>query len=1416
MVSKLQRTLAQPEANAATARYRIFMMSLFDELPNSGSDVEPLAELNTLDLPDASDASFDASEDPVAPVGPGSSAASSSHLPRPSDDSRALRRLPKGPRSRLGKKLAALERQQAVYDAVANAWDGQQLRHGELLQRRNDSQGEPAMGQKLGQHPNAWTPTGCVRLAFSNLFTTSAHHNRGSSHIVDALAATSFAATTQIRKWVKFVTDALLSNNYSAQWVFIQKAWDETPGVFSFGLLSESLAPMARYYWRDKSAIGPDRKGVWRQLTYEEFKAMGLAKNVNSGVLELMATKVAVHFNAGFADEMPLRIDQALAMPPVVIQRTNGSTIFNVLENICPGLGWDDILRLASHLDIVVLALTGDSASSNLRAKCEYRERATRHNIEVHESGAGRGYILLLSVSCCSHAVHNIVTHAFSDDLIPSLHATAHVFRHTGNFNALFRALAALVDEELEVFDDTPPPARYARHTAHLLNLSLLRPLKIRGREGGAAHDEEQLLGIAGKLKQMCNGDLRARTLTHFCPAGCCYATGIKSRRAIAVEKTVAALSDAWFNGLGSQCSKNKWYTFEPVLTKQLGGMLWSNVLPRAVLRMDLDSGSDPDEVANVADLDDWAVHNSRKKKKSLEVMGNRDSPVTFAIAAFVTAPVDKLSKRLQHLDEQPNGQTLVELTDNCRGPLQAAQQQLFSAMELDGSSWVPLSCLLDHFNSVSRHGLISRVKAAVLNVSAQLWLSIECCFWEYPWTLVRLANPRYSDEKKRKIREAFFQASFCDLDEEFSLPLRLALSGPADLEQPTVLQLLDRLSKCAKATNMGLEHLLSEVMSSTRHSRHKPTVERVVYSGQLAQLMHQHVSQGHTDSRQVQRKRLVSQKVPIRANKAARVEPSRGTTGVRRHFRFINAHVAEFMQANPGTSHKAARKHLAAQWRSMSPDDQEEAIACLPAAADADADAEDEGQRPAMDTGRADLLARFSLDIGDSEWPVSWQHVVRALDEAAPSKSAPLGLERIQRLRHTRRANLYYRDEGHIPDTKTFALHPPCHVRHHGLCVGDPFYEKVLSSAKALERACSKDNVGKYILIFDSTTAGTVECPMVLFLANVRQRRQLAQTTHSFARCEVRGDVVRFGQRADPDNPLRSGSVFDFVTPWECCKLLWSQSNGACTSLSFAVLEHATHEATFAATLEPPDQLCHPVAPVEFFPAAKVPAKPKAKPDALDSLLDRAPREKKLRQHIKKAPPSGQSLRKSVSAAEGVAPTAAKASKLSAAPVVVGEELPPGLTSEEEEEDEEAPEPTAPPAPPAPAPAPGEEQTDLRGPLHCLPDGRQYHCTPKGFIYGVGRWSPAGRLTSFLPPSTSSWLSTNFSMNCKMHARCKLIKTARALGNTDTLDDSALVAWLLDGMAPAVGTAEQHRQIWEARWPKAKPKAKTASKTGR
>ena len=147
-----------------------------------------------------------------------------------------------------------------------------------------------------------------------------------------------------------------------------------------------------------------------------------------------------------------------------------------------------------------------------------------------------------------------------------------------------------------------------------------------------------------------------------------------------------------------------------------------------------------------------------------------------------------------------------------------------------------------------SRHKVLSEITTAVLDVSAQLWSRIECCFWDYPWKLVRLVNPSYTGAETAAICRDFFNTSICDLDKDLSMPLRFALGGPADTQQAAIIGLLERLSKCANATNMGLAHQLAEVMSSTRHSRHKPTVERVVHSGQLSQLMHQHLSVGKAD----------------------------------------------------------------------------------------------------------------------------------------------------------------------------------------------------------------------------------------------------------------------------------------------------------------------------------------------------------------------------------------------------------------------------------------------------------------------------------------------------------------------------------------------------------------------------------------
>ena len=85
-----------------------------------------------------------------------------------------------------------------------------------------------------------------------------------------------------------------------------------------------------------------------------------------------------------------------------------------------------------------------------------------------------------------------------------------------------------------------------------------------------------------------------------------------------------------------------------------------------------------------------------------------------------------------------------------------------------------------------------------------------------------------------------------------FSLGFRKKLRSVADFKFPDIQQILHVLSRSASATNMGLEGLLSMVKASVRSGKAGPTAEKLVYSGLLTQLMHDHLSCGRRDPRSV------------------------------------------------------------------------------------------------------------------------------------------------------------------------------------------------------------------------------------------------------------------------------------------------------------------------------------------------------------------------------------------------------------------------------------------------------------------------------------------------------------------------------------------------------------------------------------
>ena len=109
-----------------------------------------------------------------------------------------------------------------------------------------------------------------------------------------------------------------------------------------------------------------------------------------------------------------------------------------------------------------------------------------------------------------------------------------------------------------------------------------------------------------------------------------------------------------------------------------------------------------------------------------------------------------------------------------------------------------------------------------------------------------------FSEEEAEAIHTEFMVAPECCLDTWFSIGFRKKLRSVADFKLPHVQQILQVLSRSASATNMGLEGLLSMVKASVRSGKAGPTAEKLVYSGLLTQLMHDHKSCGRRDSRSV------------------------------------------------------------------------------------------------------------------------------------------------------------------------------------------------------------------------------------------------------------------------------------------------------------------------------------------------------------------------------------------------------------------------------------------------------------------------------------------------------------------------------------------------------------------------------------
>ncbi len=223
-----------------------------------------------------------------------------------------------------------------------------------------------------GVHPRAWTGEGTLRLAFRCIgqLTLGAASMRTTRRELDAISAVALAAVDKAKTASRTTAMVLRANR--PKWFFMGRSHDCTPVRVSFGLLGD-LASCARYWHR------PSKHAAATLLDWATYSAVSRVGRPTHGIVELFAQTARLAWPSRAVNGPKVHIKN-LRFPAAFLSRSNASTLFAALDSADDALALDAILSLTAAVDVVVIFLNSDLASSCSRVKMEYARRVMEAN----------------------------------------------------------------------------------------------------------------------------------------------------------------------------------------------------------------------------------------------------------------------------------------------------------------------------------------------------------------------------------------------------------------------------------------------------------------------------------------------------------------------------------------------------------------------------------------------------------------------------------------------------------------------------------------------------------------------------------------------------------------------------------------------------------------------------------------------------------------------------------------------------------------------------------------------------------------------------------------------------------------------------------------------------------------------------
>lgn len=363
----------------------------------------------------------------------------------------------------------------------------------------------------------------------------------------------------------------------------------------------------------------------------------------------------------------------------------------------------------------------------------------------------------------------------------------------------------------------------------------------------------------AQRLLDMLNGDWREDQLVHYCfecPGRCMSVDDAR-------DKVYAALlACGVLPNNDTVPSLKDWGSAWEHCAQQTLGIMCHRVFPRVVdlaIHWDREPPQEPVGDSTAGDIKAHREYLRRKAWRCRCVLTDAGRNVQWAVTTWTVQPVDHLLFRIQWMDERKN--SFFDALATNSSPFRQCQRQLFSMLSEPWES-SPLAPLYHHFGH-------SRVQALVwqqiCGMAADLTLRF-VAFRAWPLRLVRAADSRLSESKRRRIVRDFLEAPACCRNTDFGAKLAAMFpSEEALFGSKPLMNLLHAFGRECRICNMHVERYFARIRKCTARRQGPPEVERLRCGAFLAEVVGRHRKQGGFDPRVIERQRLIGKGVPLR-----------------------------------------------------------------------------------------------------------------------------------------------------------------------------------------------------------------------------------------------------------------------------------------------------------------------------------------------------------------------------------------------------------------------------------------------------------------------------------------------------------------------------------------------------------------------